>query len=98
LLGRRLVATRGWLDRHLLRAHDLLGRRLQLVVSLRQAAKALHRGEHVRLLRRERITELLQPGQIAVHGRQDDRERHQGFHAGVPRFSFQGLHQRVAGQ
>jgi hypothetical protein len=37
----------------------LLWRRLQFVVRLRQAAKALHRGKHVRLLRRERITELL---------------------------------------
>jgi hypothetical protein len=75
-----------------------LGRPLQLVVFLRQAAQALHRGEHVRLLRRERITELLQPGQIAVHSRQDDRERHQRLHAGVPGFGFQGFHQRIAGQ
>jgi hypothetical protein len=37
----------------------LFGRRLQLVVCLRQAAKALHCGKQVRLLRRERITELL---------------------------------------
>ena len=98
LLRRGLATTRRRLDRHLLRAHDLLGRRLQLVVRLRQAAKTLHCGEHVRLLRRERITKLLQPGQIAVHGCQDDRERHQGFHARVPRLGFQCLRQRVAGQ
>jgi hypothetical protein len=62
LLRRCLAAARRRLDRHLLRAHHLLGGRLQLIVRLRQAAKALHRGEHVRLLRSERITELLQPG------------------------------------
>jgi len=44
------------LDCHLLRAHDLLGRRLQLVIRLCQPTKALHRSENVRLLRCERIT------------------------------------------
>jgi hypothetical protein len=98
LLRRRLTATGRWFDRHLLLAHHLLRRRLQLVVGLCQAAKALHGGEYVRLLCCEGITQLLQPGQIAVQRRQDDRERHQGLHARVPRLGFQGLHQCVAGQ
>ena len=74
------------------------GDHFKFVVRLCQAAKALHRGKHVRLLHRKRITELLQPGQIAVHRRQDDRERHQGFHARIPWLGCQCLDQRVAGQ
>ena len=99
LLRGRLAAARGCLDRDLLRAHHLLGRRLQFVVRLCQSAKALHSGEHVGLLRRKRITELLQPRQIAVQGRQHDgKEGLQRLHARIPRLGLQGLHQRVAGQ
>jgi hypothetical protein len=71
---------------------------LQLAVRLCLAAKALHRGEHIGLLVRERIAELLQPGQIVVHDRQHSWKRHQGLNARIPWLSFQRLHQSVAGQ
>jgi hypothetical protein len=68
-LRRRLIAARRRLHGYLLRAHHLLWRRLQFIVLLCQAAKALHGGKHIRLLRCECVAELLQPSQIAVQGR-----------------------------
>jgi hypothetical protein len=71
---------------------------LQIVVLLRQGAQPLHRSKYVGLLVRERISELLQPGQIAVQGCQYRRNRYQRLHAGIPWFGFQGLAQGIAGQ
>jgi hypothetical protein len=54
------------LDCHFLCADDLLRRGFQMAASLRPLTKALYRGEHVGLLCRERVAELLQPRQVVV--------------------------------
>jgi hypothetical protein len=77
LLCRRLAAAGRRLSRDRFGSDDLLGRRLQLVVGLGLTAKPLDRGEDIRLLVRKRVTKLLQPREIAVHGCQYNRKRHQ---------------------
>jgi hypothetical protein len=98
LLRWRLGAARRRLHGYLLRAHHLLRRRLQLVVLLREATKSLDRSKHVSLLRRKRVTKLLQPCQVGVHGRQYYWKRHQGLHTCIPLLGFQRLGQCVAGE
>jgi hypothetical protein len=49
---------------------------LQIAARLCLPAQSLHGCEYVRLLRRKRIPELLQPGKVAVQGGQYDWERH----------------------
>jgi hypothetical protein len=44
----------------------LLHRRFQVAAGLRPLTEALDRGEHVGLLGRERVAELLQPRQVVV--------------------------------
>jgi hypothetical protein len=69
---------------------------LQLLIGLCLVAKSLYRCENVSLLRRKGVAELLQPGQIAVHRRQYDRNRYQRLHNRIPWFGFEGLRQGFA--
>jgi hypothetical protein len=69
---------------------------LQLLIGLCLVAKSLYRCENVSLLRRKGVAELLQPGQIVVHGHQYDWKRHQGLHTRIPWFGFESLRQCIA--
>jgi len=76
LLWRRLAAAGRRLSRDRLGGDDLWVDVCSLSLALPDG-EAVDRGEDIRLLVRKRVAKLLQPREIAVHGCQYNRKRHQ---------------------
>ena len=68
---------------------------LQIALGGRLRPKRLCRRHHVRLLREERVAELLRPVELLAHHREHLRERRQRFHGRIPGFLLQRILERL---
>ena len=94
---RRSAAGGGHIGRAIDSSDSLLRRRLQVACCIGASPQALDSVEHIGLLRKKSVTEILRPFQLVIHHLQGLRDRGERFDARIPRLLLHGIFERLPG-